>query len=106
MDSRELIGAKREEILRLAARHGAYNVRVFGSLARGKPDPRAISISLWMFALSIRRGFQRASWLILRFCWGTGWTWSPSVRCTGTSATASRVRPYCYEGRPLGHRPR
>ena len=31
----EIIAAKREEILRIAARHGATNVRVFGSVARG-----------------------------------------------------------------------
>jgi len=32
----EIIGDKRDEILRLAAKHGAYNVRVFGSVARGE----------------------------------------------------------------------
>ncbi len=31
----ELLKHKREEILQLAARHGAFNVRVFGSVARG-----------------------------------------------------------------------
>lgn len=31
----ELLTAKREEILSIAARHGAHNVRVFGSVARG-----------------------------------------------------------------------
>ena len=30
-----LLTEKREEILRIAERHGAYNVRVFGSVARG-----------------------------------------------------------------------
>ena len=30
-----LLQSKREEILRLAARHGASNVRIFGSVARG-----------------------------------------------------------------------
>ncbi|OGQ04608.1 MAG: nucleotidyltransferase [Deltaproteobacteria bacterium RIFCSPLOWO2_01_44_7] len=30
------IKAKREEILRIAARHGARNVRFFGSVARGE----------------------------------------------------------------------
>lgn len=29
---------KREEILRLCAKYGAYNVRVFGSVARGEAD--------------------------------------------------------------------
>lgn len=35
----ELLKAKREEILEIAARHGAYNVRVFGSVARGDAQP-------------------------------------------------------------------
>jgi predicted nucleotidyltransferase len=30
---------KRDEILRIAARHGAQRVRVFGSVARGEPAP-------------------------------------------------------------------
>jgi uncharacterized protein len=29
---------KREEILAIAAKHGAYNVRLFGSVARGEAD--------------------------------------------------------------------
>lgn len=32
----ELLLCHREEILQLAAKHGAYNVRVFGSVARGE----------------------------------------------------------------------
>ena len=35
----ELLKDKRADILRLAARHGAYNVRVFGSVARGEAGP-------------------------------------------------------------------
>lgn len=34
----ELLGGKREAILRIAARHGVRNVRVFGSVARGEAD--------------------------------------------------------------------
>src|SRR3989442_15786650 len=34
----ELLQAKREDILRTATKHGAYNVRVFGSVARGEAD--------------------------------------------------------------------
>ena len=34
-----LLRAKRAEILRLAAQHGARNVRVFGSAARGTAGP-------------------------------------------------------------------
>lgn len=35
----EIIGDKRDAVLRLAAEHGAYNVRVFGSVARGEAEP-------------------------------------------------------------------
>jgi predicted nucleotidyltransferase len=33
------LGVRREDILRLAAKHGARNVRVFGSFARGDQQP-------------------------------------------------------------------
>jgi predicted nucleotidyltransferase len=33
-----LLGARREQVLRLAAKHGARNVRIFGSAARGEAD--------------------------------------------------------------------
>ena len=36
-----LLKEKREEILRAAARHGARNVRVFGSVARGEADAQS-----------------------------------------------------------------
>jgi len=35
----ELVKAHRDEILAIAARHGAHNVRVFGSVARGEAGP-------------------------------------------------------------------
>ena len=35
----ELLGNKREEILHIAAQHGATNVRIFGSVARGDAGP-------------------------------------------------------------------
>lgn len=38
MAASELLQEKREEILRLCAKHGARNVRVFGSVARGQAD--------------------------------------------------------------------
>jgi hypothetical protein len=38
MGIQELLQAKRGEILRIAAQHGARNVRVFGSVARGEAD--------------------------------------------------------------------
>ena len=36
MGIEEILKGKREEILRIAARHGAHNVRIFGSVARGE----------------------------------------------------------------------
>ncbi len=38
MTVQELLKEKRREILEIAAKHGAYNVRVFGSAARGEAD--------------------------------------------------------------------
>ncbi len=35
----ELLREKRDEIKRIAERHGASNVRVFGSVVRGDADP-------------------------------------------------------------------
>ncbi len=39
MNSDKLFQEKREVILQIARRHGAYNVRVFGSVARGEAKP-------------------------------------------------------------------
>jgi len=41
MDINALLQQKREEILRIAAQHGARNVRVFGSVARGEARPES-----------------------------------------------------------------
>ncbi len=34
----KLLKAKREQIIAIAAEHGAYNLRIFGSVARGEAD--------------------------------------------------------------------
>ena len=39
MDVNQLVHDKRTEILRIAQRHGARNVSVFGSVARGEAQP-------------------------------------------------------------------
>ena len=41
MNVLEDLRAKREEILRIAAKRGARNVRIFGSAARGEADERS-----------------------------------------------------------------
>jgi predicted nucleotidyltransferase len=38
MGLEKLLREKRQEILEIAAKHGAYNVRIFGSVARGGAD--------------------------------------------------------------------
>ncbi len=41
MQRRELLREKREDILRIAKEYGAYNVRIFGSVARGEDDEQS-----------------------------------------------------------------
>jgi uncharacterized protein len=41
MTIEKLIKERREEILRIAAHHGAHNVRLFGSVARGEAGPQS-----------------------------------------------------------------
>ncbi|MBE9053400.1 nucleotidyltransferase family protein [Nostocales cyanobacterium LEGE 11386] len=38
MNIYEILAAKREEILQIATKYGAYNIRIFGSVARGEAD--------------------------------------------------------------------
>jgi uncharacterized protein len=41
MSLQQILQEKRQEILAIAARHGAYNVRIFGSVARGEADAQS-----------------------------------------------------------------
>jgi hypothetical protein len=41
MSLEELLKEKREEILSIATKYGARNVRIFGSLARGEADEQS-----------------------------------------------------------------
>ena len=41
MDLKKLLQEKREDILKLAKKHGAYNIRIFGSVARGEADEKS-----------------------------------------------------------------
>lgn len=41
MSLNKLLQEKREDILRIAAKRGAYNVRIFGSVARGEADSKS-----------------------------------------------------------------
>lgn len=37
----EILAGKRDDILRIAARHGVTDIRVFGSVARGEAGPQS-----------------------------------------------------------------
>ncbi len=39
MDIRQVLKDKRDDIQRIAAKHGAYNIRIFGSVPRGEARP-------------------------------------------------------------------
>ena len=41
MGLKENLQQRRQEILAIAAKHGAYNVRIFGSMARGEADEQS-----------------------------------------------------------------
>lgn len=41
LDAAQLIRLNREEIVRIAAKHGVRDVRVFGSVARGEAGPES-----------------------------------------------------------------
>jgi hypothetical protein len=59
MDSKlgiaEVIGQQREQVLQLAKSHGVYNVRVFGSVARGEAHAES-DVDLLV------DGLENASW--------------------------------------------
>jgi uncharacterized protein len=41
MNVKAILEQKREDIFRLAAKYGAFNVRIFGSAARGEEGPES-----------------------------------------------------------------
>lgn len=41
MKTLELLRTKRQEINEISARHGAHNIRIFGSVARGEDTPES-----------------------------------------------------------------
>jgi predicted nucleotidyltransferase len=52
----ELLQNKRDDIRRIAIKHGAYNLRVFGSVARGEAKPESD------IDLLIEKGPTTSSW--------------------------------------------
>ncbi|HXU07352.1 MAG TPA: nucleotidyltransferase family protein [Blastocatellia bacterium] len=56
MDIGQVLRDKRDEIQRIASRHGAANIRIFGSVARGEAGPESD------VDLLIDVGAQTSSW--------------------------------------------
>jgi predicted nucleotidyltransferase len=52
----QVLRDKRDEIVRIASRHGAANIRIFGSVARGEAGPESD------IDLLIDVGSQTSSW--------------------------------------------
>jgi hypothetical protein len=61
MEIDELLKEKREQIIAIAAKHGANNIRIFGSVARGEADEKS-DIDLLIDYCSERR----SPWFPLR----------------------------------------
>jgi len=65
----DVLQTKREEILRIAAKHGAFNVRVFGSRSRREAGPDSDFDFLVRVGPGRTPWFPRGgSWLIWRTC--------------------------------------
>lgn len=63
MNIAKLLQAKRQDILRIAATHGACNVRVFGSVARGEAKPES-DIDFLVMMEEGRSLFDRAALIL------------------------------------------
>lgn len=60
MSIEELLKYRRDEILRIAEKHGALNVRVFGSVARGEADESSdIDFLRYNFIHGMRMGSNK-----------------------------------------------
>lgn len=73
MATDELLERNREQILRVCAKHGALNVRVFGSRARGEAGPDSDVTSWWRSHPSILPGSPVAFSWTYKTCWVVRW---------------------------------
>lgn len=97
MDLRTLLKQKREQVLETAAQYGAYNVRVFGSVARGEAD-EASDIDL-LVNLETGRSLMDLGGcsIICKFYWEPRWMWLQRKDCVPASANRFYVKPIPYE---------
>jgi predicted nucleotidyltransferase len=87
---------KRDEILRIAEQHGAYNVRLFGSVARGEAGPDSD------VGLLIDAGDKVSSWFPGGLVLDLEELLGRRVDVVEEVALRSELRPYVLrEARPL-----
>jgi predicted nucleotidyltransferase len=99
MKTEELLKSKRQEILDIASRHGARNVPVFGSVARGEAKPGSdidilVKMESWTGLMDLVTLMQD-----LEASWKERWMWSATEPYTGISGTEFLQRQLLYEGR-------
>ncbi|HEV2147856.1 MAG TPA: nucleotidyltransferase family protein [Longimicrobiaceae bacterium] len=96
MSIEQLVLEKREEIRRIAERHGAYNVRVFGSVARGEAGPESDVDLLISVGEKVSSWFPGGLILDLEYLLGR------RVDVVTESALRPELRPYVLrDARPL-----
>jgi predicted nucleotidyltransferase len=87
MKIEDLLRSKCQEILAIASRHGAHNLRIFGSVARGEAGPESDLDILVRdgngMSLMDHVDLMRTS---KTSCRGR-WMWSAKEPCTGISET-------------------
>lgn len=93
----EALKNKREEILRIAAKHGAKNVRIFGSAVRGESRPQS-DIDLLVEVGPVHSPWFPAGLVAdLEDLLTARWMWLHRMPCTGTSASVFWRRLCRYE---------
>src|SRR5438128_11676264 len=96
----DLVQTKREQILRLARRHGVTRVRVFGSMARGDAGPDSDVDLLIEVGRSQAHGFLVGSLRSWKNSWVGACRLSRSEASMNCFATACLKRPSRCERRP------
>jgi len=92
MATDDLLRERREEILRIAAKHGSRNVRVFGSAARREAGDES-DVDLLVEFESGRTLLDQAGLVVeLESSSGGRSTWSPRAASTGSCGAASSRR--------------
>jgi len=87
MDLNYLLTSRREEILSIAAKHGARNVRIFGSVARGEAGEESDIDLLVDVGPGRTPFFPGGCWPILKSSWAARLMLQLRRGCTGTLRT-------------------